>query len=101
MSNNLETRGHEAAFPEINHDNPQFNTPTYGLTKREYFAAMRKEPIFCDENVLPASWAKLIMGSEPPEDQKKLIIWWVEAHERFAVMKADALIKALNENQQP
>lgn len=39
------TIGHEPAFPEINHANPQFSNPTYGLTKREYFAVMAMQGI--------------------------------------------------------
>lgn len=33
------TDGRESAFPEVR-EQPQFNYHTYGLTKREYFAAM-------------------------------------------------------------
>lgn len=32
------TFGHEPAFPEVQ-PTPQFNNHTYGITKREYFAA--------------------------------------------------------------
>ena len=35
-----QTIGNESAFPDVNHENPQFSYPTYGLTKREYFASM-------------------------------------------------------------
>ena len=66
------------------------------LTKREYFAAMRNEPVHGDDT-LSARWAKAIMGNEPPSDAVENIKWWLEAHEKFAVMRADALIKALNE----
>lgn len=33
------TNPNESAFPEVQNE-PQFNSITYGLTKREYFAAM-------------------------------------------------------------
>ncbi len=33
------TNGNETAYPEVQ-ETPQFNRHTYGLTKREYFAAM-------------------------------------------------------------
>lgn len=35
----MRTEGHESAFPAVQ-EVPQFNYHTYGLTKREYFAAM-------------------------------------------------------------
>ncbi len=67
-----------------------------GLTKREYFAAMRKEPIFGEET-MAQSWAELIMDSKVPEGPSILNIkWWIAAHEKFAVMRVDALIEALN-----
>lgn len=68
-----------------------------GLTKREYFAAMRKEPLFGDDS-LSKTWAELIMGSQMPEASSIANIqWWAEAIEKFSLMRADALIKALNE----
>lgn len=67
-----------------------------GLTKREYFAAMRNEPVFGDDT-LSQKWAELIMGSPLPEaGTMENIKWWIAAHEKFAVMRADALIEALN-----
>lgn len=68
----------------------------FGLTKREYFAAMRKEPIF-GSDTMAESWAKIIMGTEIPVGPSiENIQWWVSAHERFSVIRADALIEALN-----
>lgn len=69
-----------------------------GLTKREYFAAMRNEPIYGSDNTLPLNWAMAVMNNTvPPSDAVENIKWWIEAHEKFAVMRADELIKALNE----
>lgn len=54
------TNRNEPAFPEVNHDNPQFSYPTYGLTKREYFAAMAMQGIVADPNgyIMAADIAK-------------------------------------------
>lgn len=68
------------------------------LTKREYFAAMRKEP-YSGNDTLPFGVAKLVMGSEAPTDPLENLKWWVMALEKFAVMRADALINALNKYQ--
>jgi len=69
-----------------------------GLTKREYFAAMRKEPMY-GEVVLSESWARLINGTNQPDfNTIENINWWINAHEKFAVMKADALIEQLNKS---
>lgn len=73
-----------------------------GLTIRQYFAAMRKEPIF-GSDTLSISWAEAIMGSEVPSFNEKPaenIQWWITAHERFSVMRADALIAELNKEKQ-
>lgn len=69
---------------------------TRGLTKREYFAAMRKDPIYGDA-ALPLSIAVSIMGDNPPNDYLENVKWWIMATEKFAVMRADALINALNQ----
>ena len=85
------TNANDCAYPADN----QTQTDG-GLTKREYFAAMRAEPIFGNET-LPESWAKIIMGTDiPASGTIENIQWWVEANEKFSVMKADALINALN-----
>ena len=39
------TNADESAFPEVQ-ENPQFNFHSYGLTKREYFAAMAMQGLF-------------------------------------------------------
>lgn len=82
------------SFSETENVNGYYN----GLTKREYFAAMRK-PQEGDSSIT-LKIAKALMGSEPPHADKNIIEyykWWAEAEERYAVMRADALIKALNE----
>jgi len=66
----------------------------FGLTKREYFAAMRKEPMFGEET-LSLNWAKEIMASSPPTDALENIKWWISAHEKFSLMRADALLNEL------
>ena len=73
----------------------EVNFSPFGLTKREYFAAMRNEPMY-GEQALSMQWATTLMGCEPPSDSIGNIKWWVLAHEKFAVMRADALIEALN-----
>lgn len=70
-----------------------------GLTKREYFAAIRKEPIFGNET-MSESWAQIIMGGKCPTGPSiENIQWWVSAHEKFSVMRADALIEELNKQK--
>ena len=82
------THPHEPAFIQ--------NGITKGLTKREYFAAMRK-PVDTDSGI-SLQWAKTIMGGDPPSYTGGIewIQWWLEAEEKLSVMRADALIKALN-----
>lgn len=66
------TYADESAFPEVQ-KNPQFNSHSYGLTKREYFAAM----------ALQGSVASGFQCSN-------------EKHAQAAIELADALIQALN-----
>ncbi|WP_407522720.1 hypothetical protein PDL71_15580 [Lacibacter sp. MH-610] len=72
---------------------PVINDNTNALTKREYFAAIT--PITIDDIPLPI--AKLIMGNKPPDETMENVLWWADAEARYKVIKADALIKALNE----
>lgn len=67
------TIGKESAFPDANHANPQFNYPTYGLTKREYFAAMAMQGMLANTTT-----QYLTLPS-------------------YAVQMADALIEQLNQ----
>lgn len=96
------TKGNDILNPhyvDYGHDDRGYTHD--GLSKREYFAAMRKEPIFGSGDTLSEVWAKLLMKSDtvPKYGTIENVQWWCEAHERFAVMKADALIKALNETE--
>jgi len=70
------TYGHEAVHPDSK-DNPQFNYYQYGLTKREYFAAMAMKGIIAAHNIY-----------ETGIDN--------EVNARTAINAADALIEALN-----
>ena len=79
----------------VNNDGTIQRHAYWGLTKREYFAAMRKEPIFGEET-LTLGWAKTIMGSEPPKEGLENIKWWIAAHEKFSLMRADALLAELD-----
>ena len=67
------TNAEESAFPEVR-ETPQFNFHSYGLTKREYFAAMALQGLLADS--IPAS---------------------IEINVRLSVEASDALIKALNQ----
>ena len=66
-----------------------------GLTKREYFAAIQPQIVdeFSQESMI------IIMGSEPPSDRLENIKWWLLAESTLRVMKADALIEALNKTK--
>ena len=68
------------------------------ITKREYFAAMRR-PAEGEEDSLSVSYAKAIMKSDVPSGILDNIKWWAEAEERLAVIRADALINALNQSK--
>lgn len=94
MSNN-KTNPNESAFPEVQ-EVPQFNSHSYGLTKREYFACN----ITVNIDDYGYEMAKQLMDSESPKDRLENIKWWTEAEARMKVLKADALIKALNNEQQ-
>jgi len=62
-----------------------------GLSKREYFASMRRFESISPEN------AKLLMGKDPPEyGTIEYLRYSAEAIEKLSVLAADALIKALN-----
>jgi len=72
-----QTIGHTSAYPEVQ-PQPQYNTHTYGLTKREYFAATALQGLL----------------SQPPIDSNTFND--PELTARDAVECADALIKELN-----
>lgn len=80
------TNGNEPAF--VN------NGATKGLTKREYFAAMRSPSK--GDRAISFHLARLIMNSEPPSDPLENMLWWILAQEKHSVLHADALIEALN-----
>jgi hypothetical protein len=67
------TNGNESAFPEVQTE-PQFNRHSYGLTKREYFAAMAMQGILAGR-LMPTPQEIVCQG---------------------AVEHADELIEALN-----
>lgn len=67
-----------------------------GLTKREYFASN----ITVNIDDYGYEVAKQFMDSEVPKDRLENLKWWMEAEARMKVLKADALIKALNNEQQ-
>jgi len=81
------TNPNNSAFPADAHTQSEG-----GLTKREYFAAMAKY----DENEFNVNSLKKIVGTEPPNDTIDNFKWWIEAEAMVKVMKADALIEALN-----
>jgi len=81
---------------------------TYGLTKREHFAAMASD----DFDKLPSSLQRDIVGYDQPSyeydpgfDEMKEIkpvynleyaVWFAKGRSNWKVMQADALIAALN-----
>jgi hypothetical protein len=75
------TNGDESVYPDMDINRPQFNFPTYGLRKREYFAALAMQGYI-------ASFAGVPTITINDIDAKR----WVEY--------ADALIKALNSKTQ-
>ena len=86
------TKGNEPinSIPDLN------NHPSLwiGLTKREYFAAMRRV-----ESISPED-AKLLMGKDAPEyGTIEYLQYHIEATEKISLIAADALIKALNETK--
>lgn len=87
------TNGNESVHPDTK-ENPQFSVPHYGLTKREHFAVMAKY----DENEYSLSALQIIVGSDIPRDLQGIIEWNIKAEAAIKVMKADALIEALNKN---
>ena len=74
------TYGHEAVHPDSK-DNPQFNYHQYGLTKREYFAAMAMQGFLSNT----PDWT----------DSDQCLKWVSESSVKYA----DALIEALNEKK--
>lgn len=85
----MKTNPNESAFPEVQNE-PQFNTHTYGLTKREYFAGLAMQGL-----------------SSIPLDENKILPMLKEAEITLAqacaidaVEYADALIEALNQEQE-
>jgi hypothetical protein len=69
------TNAEESAFPEVQ-ENPQFNFHSYGLTKREYFAAMFMQGCIAS-------------GFQTTMDK----------HAEYSIEAADALINALNQTK--
>ncbi len=69
------------------------NKEDIGLTKREYFAAH----IEVTEYDLSYDTAKGLMNdSDAPSEKLANMKWWFTAKAKLKVMKADALIEALN-----
>lgn len=83
----MKTEPNESAFPEVNHDNPQFSYPTYGLTKREYFTAMAMQGLLANPEYIKKT-------------TKTSTVSFLQGNAIDSVIAADELIKALN-NQQP
>lgn len=63
----------------------------FGLTKREWFASLMPE----GEQGISVLYAKILMGSDPPKDGTESIEWWAMAEAKYKVIRADALLKAL------
>lgn len=77
-------------------DGIEANNPP--LTKREYFAAMRRPQE--GESSLSKEVAEVIMGEKAPTKfNLESVKWWVSAEEKLSVLRADALINALNETE--
>ena len=70
------TNGNESVFPDMQ-ETPQFNHHTYGLSKREYFAAMAMQGLMANPATINVDGEYLTANA--------------------AVKIADKLIKALNE----
>ena len=88
----MKTNPNDLAYPVIKSD--EMRCIETGLTKREYFAVHRGTK----SEFLTHGEAELLMGSKIPlKDDIESMKWWAEAEERYAVMRADALIKVLNE----
>ena len=90
------TNGNEPiqSIPDLN------NHPSswYGLTKREYFAAMRRPQE--GNSAIGKAVAEVIMGEAAPTScNLESVKWWIEAEEKLSVFHADALINALNETK--
>jgi len=89
------TNANESAFPEVQ-PLPQFDYHTYGLTKREYFAAMATD---CDIEAWTKEIREALAGYEQPsfsKDPLKYIQFVCDAESKLRRMKADALIAELN-----
>ena len=65
-----------------------------GVTIRQQFASNEK----LNPEDLSLYVAKTIMESDPPQVASENLKWWITAEMKYRVMKADALIKALNEH---
>lgn len=92
------TNGNEPAFSKAAAFSPNgaMAKSQEGLTKREYFAAMRRPQE--GESAISLLIARILMDSDPPKPLSiDTVKWWAEAEEKLSVIHADALIKALNE----
>ena len=78
------SNGHESIFPD-SPDQIQFNVRTYGLTKREYFAAMAMQGV-CANPDLSIYFSEL----KVPTDEVRLL------YAESAVKIADALLLELS-----
>ena len=87
------TNGNDFIVPIVLGDTLPNGEQNNRLTKHEYFAAMRRNGI----EEYSVHYAQHIMGTDVPKDSLENIKWWIEFEEKLAVMRADALIKALNE----
>lgn len=91
MTNPNESGNHVFLQNGLTHD----SHVDIGLTKREYFAA--KQTYIVGE--LSPESIYTIMGSLPPKDKMGNIKYWISAEATVRVMKADALIEALNKTK--
>ena len=69
--------------------------PNHGLTKREYFSAMRR-PQEGESAITKAVAEAIMMEAAPTNFDLESIKWRAAAEEKLAVLHADALINALN-----
>jgi hypothetical protein len=74
------TNPHESIHPDTK-ENPQFNYPHFGLTKREYFASMAMQG--------------LLSNSPDWNDSDHCLNWVAESSVKFS----DALIEVLNKTE--
>jgi hypothetical protein len=99
----MKTNGNEPVGPVLTQSASLQNETSLGLTKREYFAALATTDVSVMDKEFAEALAgykiperKILNGQYTPESLLAIAKFWSDVEATYRVLKADALIAALN-----